>query len=233
MAIIINATKNTSYWSYSEMSAKLRAQNKNTAKEVTLSAKKEEVKPVELSKKEEVKQAELSKKQEVQAPATLAPEAEELNVALSPASEPIEEVAPEEVQAEEPIEEQKPEELKIVVNSDELPNQPASIVDIGSKEDEMDYNKDGEVTLDEKLRYLEEQTKENSLPQMTIEEGAKENSFDKIQANKEVKTLEISQQDTTFNQKQLTGVQKFNYNNLQKTYLTNSQLPQHTVTRVA
>ena len=68
---------------------------------------------------------------------------------------------------------------------------------------------------------------------MTIEEGVKENSFDKIQPNKEVKALEISQQDTTFNQKQLTGVQKFNHNNLQKAYLANSQMPQHTVTRVA
>ena len=224
MSIIINATRSTTYWSYSEMANKLRKQNNEAGKEVALSAKKEETKPVELSKKEEVK-----------VPVALAPEIEEVSVALSPASEPVEvveEVVPDEAQTQEELDTEAQEELEIVVKSDELLNQPTSIVDIASKDDEMDYNKDGEVTLDERMRYLEEQSKANSLPNFEIENEPNENAFDKIKTS-EAKTIEIPEQKPAFDQKQLEGVQKFNYNNLQKAYFAKSQTAQHTITRVA
>ncbi len=238
MAIIINAVKNVSYYAYGEMMTKLRPAKKEAATQETpaLSAKKDEVKPVELSKKEEVKAPELSKKEGNIVVATLAPEAEVESLALSPASEPVAEVLPEETVSEEQTEAQTQEELEIVVKSDELVTQSASVVGSIQTEDEMDYNGDGEVTIDERMRYLEEQSKANSLPQMTIEN----NKVEKPEAPEvktaeapEVKKPEILAQNNTFAQNQLTGVQKFNYNNLQKAYMAKPQAQSSLINRAA
>lgn len=238
MAIIINAVKNVSYYAYGEMMTKLRPAKKEAATQeaVALSAKKEEVKPAELSKKEEVKAPELSKKEGNIVVASLAPEVEVESLALSPASEPVTEVLPEETVSEEQAEAQTQEELEIVVKSDELVTQSASVVGSIQTEDEMDYNGDGEVTIDERMRYLEEQSKANSLPQMTIEN----NEVEKPEAPEvktaeapEVKKPEILAQNNTFAQNQLTGVQKFNYNNLQKAYMAKPQVQQSLINRAA
>ena len=240
MAIIINAVKNVSYYAYGEMMTKLRPAKKEAATQETpaLSAKKDEVKPVELSKKEEVKAPELSKKEGNIVVATLAPEAEVESLALSPASEPVAEVLPEETVSEEQTEAQTQEDLEIVVKSDELVTQSASVVGSGSiqTEDEMDYNGDGEVTIDERMRYLEEQSKANSLPQMTIENNKVEKPETpevKTAEAPEVKKPEILAQNNTFAQNQLTGVQKFNYNNLQKAYMAKPQAQSSLINRAA
>lgn len=255
MAIVINATRNVSYYAYGEMMTKLRNTKKSAEAEApaALSAKKEEVEPAKLSSKvEEVKPVELSKKEEAQAPAMLAPAPEVENVALSPASEPVEapaeEVTPEEGATEEaPVEEQtegeEPEELKIVVKSDELLTEPNDILGSINADKEMDYNEDGEVTIDERMRYLEEQTKANSMPQAVVDDTQEEAVAKKPEVPEvktaekpevpEFKTIEAPEQNIVINQNQLTGTHKFNYNNLQKAYAAKPQMQSSAVVRIA
>ncbi len=221
MAIVINATRNISSYAFSEMLTKLRPEKKVATEAPKLSAK-EEVKPAELSKKEEIKVEPM-----------LAPEAEVLNTALSPASEPVEEVIPEENAPEETTEAETPEELEIVVKSDELTVQTSTPIGYIQTEDKMDYNGDGEVTLDEKMRYLDEQSKSDSLPEVkTVENTQNATSAQKPEVP-EMKTIEIPEQNKTFEQAKLTGTQKFNYNNLQKAYAPKLQAQQVFVNQVA
>ncbi len=250
MSIVINATSSSSYSLYNNMLNMLRPQKNSGQENAKLSAKSEEAKPAKLSKKD-------VKKQE----AALSPEKAVDNIALSPASEPVEEITEEaagEVVDEELIEGETPDELKIVVTSDELKiaNAPETILDSVKTDDEMDYNGDGEVTLDEKLRYMEEQNSGNSLPQMTIESAQDKTQTETTQAAKvkmieipEQKSIEVLEQksfeaqaqnsaqmlkqNNMFNQNQLTNTQKFNYNNLQKAYMTQPQTQQSFITRVA
>lgn len=255
MSIIINATSNSSYSAYNDMLKMLRPQ-KNAEQEAKLSAKQSNEKSAELSKKEVQKEV-----------AALAPEMKLESLALSPASEPVEEVnETEEILGDELVEDETSNELKIVVKSDELTvaNNSNSILSSVTTDDEMDYNGDGEVTLDEKLRYLREQNETSSLPDVTLTEASNKTA-DETAKTSEIKTIEIPEQkaievpkqktfetqsqnsiktqtqnsieapkqNNMFNQAQLTGTQKFNYNNLQKAYMTQPQAQQSLITRVA
>lgn len=255
MSIIINATSNSSYLAYNDMLKMLRPQ-KNAEQEVKLSAKQNNEKPAELSKKEVQKEV-----------VALAPEEVE-SLALSPASEPVDDATneAEEILEEELVEDETSNELKIVVKSDELTvaNNSNSILGSITTDDEMDYNGDGEVTLDEKLRYLREQNETSSLPDVTLAEASNKTPDETAQTG-EIKTIEIPEQkaievpkqktfetqtqnsiktqtqnsieapkqNNMFNQAQLTGTQKFNYNNLQKAYMAQPQAQQSLITRVA